>query len=155
MEAWIAQKAEEDRKRRIAAQMLGAQAEGVWNRLRAAIKSCVSDFNSLYREEPAREVECVDGEHEMVVSLKSRPQFHVRVKLDPPHGLVTYRTSRNHQSMLADEMLIFAGLTEPDEVLRVALDDTGAPYLAKAEKRVDVNEASELILGPVLFPAEG
>jgi len=154
MEAWISQRAEEDRRRKLGAQNIGAQAQVVLNELRAAIRSCVTDFNALYREEPGRQVECVEDGNEMTVSLKSRPELNVQLKFDASRGLVTYRTSRNHQSLLAAEMLIFAGLTDSDEVFHVALDETGAPSLKKAGKRLNVDEVSESILGQVLFPPD-
>jgi hypothetical protein len=154
MEAWIAQKAEEDRRRKLSAQTLGKHAESVWEGLRTELRNCVNDFNALYREDPARAVECAETGREFVVSLKSRPEVHVAARLDPSNRQVVYRTSLDHQSTLAAESLIYAGLNDLQEALQIHVDENGAPYLANGEARLGLAEASEKILAPILFPAE-
>ncbi|MGA2137032.1 MAG: hypothetical protein ABSH50_32470 [Bryobacteraceae bacterium] len=153
MESWIAKKAEESRRRQVMAQTLTQRAADIWGQLRSALRENVAEFNALFgKEDPARLVEYEEEQHRSLVKCKAQPDTYVEVQLDPDAGHIVYTRADDAVSTMASEMRIFAVLATPGEILDVEMDGQGDTHLARRGQRLDLNQACELILGPVLFP---
>jgi hypothetical protein len=143
------QRADHDRQ----AGVISARAPALWEQVVGVIRACLEDYNAAFQGDQEREVRWIQpSNHLLYVVRKYRPDPSPgSISFDVGQGRIEARVDRDNQ--LTRHFI----LPEPEvlEAVDIAADESQNLFLEHAGRRVSLDEASEILLRPLLFGEAG
>lgn len=153
MSDWVRRLAQQAKQQRAdqarQAEVIAAKAPELWDRLLGVIRGCLEAFNTAFQGDAEREVRWIQpSNHLFYIIRKYRPDpTPASISLDVGRGRIEARVDMDTQ--LTRHFI----LPEPQmlEALEIAVDANQDLYLESGGRPLTLEQASEVLLRPLLF----